>query len=277
MTTLAIYQVDSFSSEVFKGNPAAVVLLKDWISDEVLLNIALENNLSETAFLVQKRDQWQLRWFTPGHEVPLCGHGTLAAAHVLFELGLGVNFEFMTASGLLSVALNNGQYQMKLPISRYQQKECPTWLCEKLSKAPELVFANDRFIAVLVSHQQVESFQGTFEDIDEKYSGVVLTAKGKDVDFVSRMFGCKGTGVKEDPVTGSTHALLAPFWAKKLGKNQLLAKQLSKRGGLLDCSLVDEQLLILGQARTYLKGKIQIPEVTPVHGPFDRQKQGALL
>ncbi|MDP4529531.1 PhzF family phenazine biosynthesis protein [Alkalimonas delamerensis] len=256
--------MDAFTDQVFSGNPAAVCPLTHWLDDGLLQRIAEENNLSETAFFVPEGDGYRLRWFTPEAEVDLCGHATLAAAHVLYR-HLGYNqatLEFATRSGPLQVTRSDNGYQMDFPASRPQPVAAPAKLLAGLGKAPKDVLAAFDYIAVYHSAEEVEALAPDFEQLRQLgLRGVVATAPGpskdKDVDFVSRCFFPK-LRVNEDPVTGSAHCQLAPYWANKLGKEQLSAYQASKRGGTIHCQLATERVLLSGQAVDFMQGEISL-------------------
>jgi PhzF family phenazine biosynthesis protein len=257
---IKIYQVDAFASNIFEGNPAAVCPLKSWLSDELLQKIAEENNLSETVFFVAENQGYSLRWFTPEDEVDLCGHATLAAAHVLFE-HQGYSKEsitFYTKSGLLEVGRSHFGYSMSFPASSLEPIEPPPELLEGLGIAPTEIFVASDYIVVLDNESQVKSLTPdyfTFQKLDLR--GVVVTAPGNEVDFVSRCFFPK-LRVNEDPVTGSAHCELAPYWSEKLNKNILVGKQLSKRTGIVQCEVIGNRVILSGNAVDYMTGIINI-------------------
>jgi len=258
---LKMYQVDAFADEVFSGNPAAVIPLKEWLSDKVLQSIACENNLSETAFFIPKNGKYHLRWFTPIQEVDLCGHATLAAAYVLFNhLGYDAdNIIFSTRSGELVVKREAEELIMDFPaISSHliESNINPSWM-EKLQPVEVLTSTQDLMI-VLSSESEITEFNPSEIKINsEGHRGVILTARGKDVDFVSRCFYPE-FGVPEDPVTGSAHCQIAPYWSDKLGKKVLKARQVSKRMGDLVCEVRGDRVILIGRAVLYLEGKIVI-------------------
>ncbi|WHI47745.1 PhzF family phenazine biosynthesis protein [Microbulbifer sp. VAAF005] len=259
---LAIYQVDAFASEVFEGNPAAVCPLDNWLADETLQKIAEENNLSETAFFVKNEDTFSLRWFTPEAEVDLCGHATLAAAHVLFThlRYSGQTIQFDTKSGPLLVQRSGVVYSMDFPASIPVSTEAPDALIDGLGITPREVLCAYDYIAVLGSETDLKSVKPNFiklSQLDKR--GVVITAPGasNDIDFVSRCFYPK-LKVNEDPVTGSAHCQLAPYWSQQFKKDVLLAKQLSKRTGLIHCELHSNRVSLKGGAVDYLHGSIKI-------------------
>jgi PhzF family phenazine biosynthesis protein len=264
---IPLYQVDAFTGDVFHGNPAAVCLLKEWLPDATLQAIAAENNLSETAFLVSRQGGYHIRWFTPAIEVSLCGHATLASAHVLLaeikDAEAAVSFH--SASGELNVSMRpDGLLELDFPARAPHLAETPSLLTEALRQTPEAVFAADgesgelhRWLAVFDKEASVAELAPNFTLMQRLDGlGVIATAPGTDVDFVSRYFAPKA-GINEDPVTGSAHCTLAPYWAKRLGKNQLQARQISKRGGELQCVMAGERVLIAGRAVTYLRGQIE--------------------
>ncbi len=255
-----LYQVDAFADRLFTGNPAAVCLLARWPEDEVLQSVATENNLSETAFLVGSGGRYELRWFTPVAEVDLCGHATLASAFVLFELrgvsGDEVGFE--TRSGLLSVRRDGELFRLDFPACPARACRPPEPLLGALGgSAVEVLKADD----YLVVYEDEEEIRGLRPDLQRllglEARGVIVTAPGDEVDFVSRFFAPE-FGVPEDPVTGSAHCTLAPYWADRLGKVRLHARQLSRRGGELWCEVRGERVEISGRAVLYLSGSIRI-------------------
>lgn len=256
-----IYQVDAFTTTILKGNPAAVCLLNDWLSDQLMQNIANENNLAETVFIKQSNNQYHLRWFTPTTEVDLCGHATLAAAHVLMkELNIQApEITFETRSGILRVKQNEIGYELDLPLDSYRELERYEDIVRAFGIIPSAVYrGRDDVMVVVENQQQVQNVDPNINAVEEiNARGVIITAPGKDCDFVSRFFAPQ-TGIIEDHVTGSAHTTLAPYWANQLGKKQLFAKQLSKRGGELYCNLSENRLLLSGSAVTYMHGKINL-------------------
>lgn len=256
---LTLYQVDAFTSQRFKGNPAAVCPLDAWLPDAILQDIAQENNLAETAFFVPEGEGFHLRWFTPVVEVDLCGHATVATAHVLYE-HLAYNKSsiiFQSRSGILTVEKVNNQYILDFPTDELDVIENAPHLVEALNTAPVAILrGRTDWMVVLEEQSQIENLRPDFRKIAEAGGrGTIVTAPGIEVDFVSRCFFPQ-TGVDEDPVTGSAHTTLAPYWAKRLGKNKLSAKQLSRRGGALAIEWKGERTEIGGEAVTYLIGKI---------------------
>jgi len=256
-----IFQVDAFTSELFKGNPAAVCPLEKWLPDETMQAIAAENNLSETAFFIPGEDGFDLRWFTPTTEVNLCGHATLATAHILFEElhhdSIGILFN--TKSGILTVTKIDPGYRMEFPMDIPKEIGGNVLINEGLGIIPQKVLKGKTdYLAILNNQEELENIQPDFSIIAQlKSRGLVVSAPGKDVDFVSRCFFPQ-SGVNEDPVTGSAHTMLAPYWSKVLDKDTLSAKQISKRGGKLVCALENNRVLLYGQAKTYLRGEIDI-------------------
>lgn len=259
---LKIYQVDAFSDQVFGGNPAAVVPLTEWLEDEILQKIALENNLSETAYYIKEENNVILRWFTPGTEVDLCGHATLATAHVLFEHegieGEEITF-FSPRSGILKVRKEGDSLVMDFPLDSIQEIELTEELTKPFWPKPvEAIKGKTDYILVFDTEEQIRILKFDLALIAKlPVRGVIVTAKGDKVDFVSRFFGPQ-VGVPEDPVTGSAHTSLTPIWAKKLGKDTLTAVQVSSREGKLGCRLNGERVILTGKAVTYLIGRIFI-------------------
>ena len=260
---IPIYQVDAFAGKIFSGNPAAVCPLEVWLPDQLLQSIAQENNLSETAYYLKEDQGYGLRWFTPGSEVSLCGHATLATAHVLFfELeNQAPELVFRTLSGRLVVKrTGSDQYQMDFPLAGLEFCEPPAELIEALGRMPSEVFRSGGDIyAVYDKQADVESLHPNMfllGNIDCRGIGVTAPGDGA-LDFVSRFFAPK-LGIPEDPVTGSAHCSTAPYWSERLNKTQFTARQVSSRGGDLDLQISGNRLLISGRARTYLKGQIVI-------------------
>jgi len=257
---LTIYQADAFTNKLFGGNPAAVCPLQKWLPEEVMQQIALENNLSETAFIVPNGADYDIRWFTPAVEVDLCGHATLATAHICFtELKHPTKkIVFHSKSGPLTVHQSAHGYTMDFPMDSIQQVELPLNMVEALGGiTPIATFKGSTdYLVLLDSQQTIAQLQpnyGVMATIPAR--GIIVTAMGETVDVVSRFFGPQ-SGIDEDPVTGSAHTTLIPFWAKKLNKTTLIAQQLSKRGGDLHCELKGERVLISGNAITFMKGSI---------------------
>ncbi len=259
---IPIYQVDAFTSEVFSGNPAAVCLLETWIDDKRLQSIAAENNLSETAFLVQTDNGFDLRWFTPVTEVALCGHGTLASAFVMNACRSWPEdtIRFQTRqSGQLVVTKRDDFLDMDFPARPASAQEAPVGIKEALGVEPKETFASaEDLMVVLGSEDVVRDVSPDFNALEKiACRGIIITAKGDRSDFVSRFFAPR-VGVQEDPVTGSAHCVLIPYWAAVFGKNVLHAFQVSKRGGELFCNQAGERVTISGKAALYLEGTITI-------------------
>jgi PhzF family phenazine biosynthesis protein len=260
---LPIYHIDAFTDKLFCGNPAAVVPLSEWLSDETMLHIAAENNLAETAFYVKNDAGFDLRWFTPTIEVDLCGHATLAAAYVIFNIQ-GEEREqisFFTRSGELNVTRSDDWFTLNFPIDHYQIAVPPPALVESINtNLMEVYKGKTDYLVVLDSEEEVKNLDFDIIVLSTiPARGIIVTASGEDVDFVSRFFAPQ-SGIDEDPVTGSAHTTLIPYWAEKLSKKILTAKQLSKRGGYLKCELADDRVNITGQARLYLQGEIEIDQ-----------------
>jgi len=257
---LPIFQVDAFASGGFHGNPAAVVILKAWPDDALLQRVAEENNLSETAFVIPRGGAFPLRWFTPETEVQLCGHATLATAHVLFTRGYasGSAVAFETRSGTLGVRRRDDLLELDFPALPAASIEPPAALLEGLGVRPSEVLLAQNFLAVFASETDVRALRPRFDRLRELGKvGVIATAPGDECDFVSRFFG-PGVGVDEDPVTGSAHCTLVPFWSRRLGKGSLGARQVSARGGELFCEDRGTRVGIAGRVRDYLAGEIVV-------------------
>jgi PhzF family phenazine biosynthesis protein len=258
---LPLYQVDAFSRSVFGGNPAGVVPLDRWIDDRTMQAIAAENNLAETAFFTPEADGFRIRWFTPEVEIDLCGHATLASAHILFtrlEPGREA-VEFASKSGPLRVTRDGERLVLDFPVWTPVPCASPAGLCEALGAEPNETFrGGSDFLLVFENEAQVRALApdfGALRRVDAR--GVIATAPGGDVDFVSRFFA-PAAGVNEDPVTGSAHCALTPYWVARLGKNPLRARQISKRVGELECELAGNRVKIAGQAAVYLEGSITV-------------------
>jgi PhzF family phenazine biosynthesis protein len=266
--TYPIYQIDAFTSELFKGNPASVIILDKWLPSSVMQNIAMENNLPETAFITPIKGELHIRWFTPTIEVDLCGHATLAASYVLFnhEDLEGDEITFHSKSGLLRVSRNNDELILDFPLDDiYRVNEMPELMKFKIRQLVSEVYrGKDDYMFILENQQQIEDFIPPFEIIEQLDArGLIITAPGNEVDFVSRYFSPQ-SGIPEDPVTGSAHTTLSSFWSKRLGKNKMTAQQLSKRGGKLVCEIRSSRVFIGGSCRTFFKGQL-VPsrEMTP--------------
>ena len=262
---LDIFQVDAFTDKIFGGNPAAVCPLKFWLEDSLMQSIALENNLSETAYFYPEGDEFHLRWFTPGLEVNLCGHATLATAHVLFtELNYNrTTMLFNTRSGVLKVEkLEEGKYLMDFP-SDHAVKIDDNDLIKRIEaalaiKINELWKGSDDYLAIVESQSIIEKLEPNFRDIATLDSrGIIVSAIGEEVDFVSRGFFPQ-TGVDEDPATGSAHTMLTPYWAPRLRTNRMKALQLSQRVGQFECIYKGDRTAIIGSAVSYMKGIVTV-------------------
>ena len=254
------YIVNAFTSQMFKGNLAGVCLLDEWIPDDIMQKIANENNLSETAFLVKKNEYYELRWFTPECEIDLCGHATLASAFILFKyFEKKISLSFETKSGNLIVAKIDNKLAMDFPSRKPFKTSIPKGL--DLALGVEILEAHlSRDLVILLkSEEAVKNLTPDFELLKKykEFFGIVVTAKGTSCDFVSRYFA-PASGINEDPVTGSSHSTLIPFWSEKLDKKELFAKQLSKRGGCLYCKDCGERVEIIGEAVLYMIGEILI-------------------
>jgi PhzF family phenazine biosynthesis protein len=262
---LTLYQVDAFTSKLFGGNPAAVIPLKKWLDTSLMQSLALENNLSETVFFVpseKKGVDYDIRWFTPAVEVNLCGHATLASSYVIFNIlkEKKKKIVFSCKSGLLHITRKEDWIQM----------DFPSWAPEKLNDySPSLsealggveivgVYKHRDLLVELMDEDAVKNTKPNFTELKKIHDKIIITAKGKSCDFVSRFFA-PGAGIDEDPVTGSAHSQLIPFWSMKLGKKKMLAKQLSFRGGDLQCEQLNtERVSIAGQCVFYMKGEVRI-------------------
>ena len=258
---LTIYQIDAFTAQLFGGNPAAVCPLTEWLPTDIMQKIALENNLSETAFIIPEGDRYHIRWFTPAIEVDLCGHATLATAHALYaEMGYAKDaVVFNSKSGLLTVSKKGDLYTMNFPTDELGTVAIPQEITDGLGVMPKEVFrGKDDYLAIFDSQTTIENFSPDFNKLGQlKARGIITTAKGDTVDFISRCF-FPAAGIDEDPVTGSAHTTMTPYWTKKLGKTQMDARQLSARGGLLHCEYLGDRVNISGKAVTYLRGVITI-------------------
>ena len=256
---LPIYQVDAFTGTLFHGNPAAVVILEAWLPDHLLRAIAAENNLAETAFVTRGADAWSLRWFTPTVEVDLCGHATLATAHVLFSRGLCTTSSvgFDTRSGRLSVDRRDDLYVLDFPARPGTPVPVSADIIAALGATPRAVLRARDLMAVFDCEADVVTLAPDMARVAALDAfAVIVTATGDRVDFVSRFFA-PAAGIPEDPVTGSAHCTLTPYWAQQLGKNELHARQMSARGGELYCELFGDRVRIAGRAVDYMEGHIQ--------------------
>lgn len=257
--TLPIYQVDAFTSELFCGNPAAVVPLEKWLDDKTLQNIAAENNLSETAFFVKEGTHYHIRWMTPVSEVPLCGHATLASAFIIFnfiEKEL-TQTKFISKSAELIVDRNNEMLSLDFPANKPHRIDVSDAIKNCFDKKPVDVLKNGFYVLIIFdSEDYIRTVTPNFELVKSIHKhGVIISAKGKETDFVSRMFA-PNEGIDEDPVTGSSHTVLIPYWAEILGKNNFRALQVSKRGGELFCEYLGDRVKISGNAVLYSVGNV---------------------
>jgi PhzF family phenazine biosynthesis protein len=253
------YIIDAFTDKVFSGNPAAVCVLDDWLSDDMMLNIAVENNLSETAFIVKNGSEYNLRWFTPTGEIDFCGHATLASAYTLFN---HYNIEddqiiFKTAIDTITVKHSGEYYEMTFPKYDYEKVNVTEDMINAFSVKPKeaylsrdllLIFDSEDYDKIKINHNYVEKLDATC---------VAISSKSSKYDCISRVFAPR-MGIKEDPVTGSTHCLIAPYWAKQLNKNELIAYQDSKRGGTLYCKILKDKVQISGKAVLYSIAELNI-------------------
>jgi PhzF family phenazine biosynthesis protein len=258
INSLPFFQIDAFTDSLFSGNPAGVCMLNSWLADSILQNIAAENNLSETAFLVRVDDTYHIRWFTPTTEVDLCGHATLAAGYVVLQIlhkGLE-QVTFSSNSGILIVKKKGEQFSLDFPACSPQLVPLPDSIDKALGITPLFAFeATDLFLR-LESEEAIRNLTPSFEKlIPFSKRGVIVTAPGSQSDFVSRAF-FPAVGIPEDPVTGSTHCALAPYWAKELSKTTLTGRQLSKRGGEILCCVENDRVHLTGDAVLYLEGII---------------------
>ncbi|QQS30154.1 MAG: PhzF family phenazine biosynthesis protein [Sphingobacteriales bacterium] len=258
-----IYQIDAFTDKVFSGNSAAVCPLDHWLSDEILQKIAMENNLAETVFYVKQDDkQYQIRWFTPTVEVDLCGHATLAAAYVLFNHEHhkeNIIHFYSSRSGALTVTKQDKLLILNFPTDNIEQIEVSDEITRCFDLKPQLAFKGKTdYLLVFDNEEEIRKVTPVFDLISKlNVRGVIITAKGDTVDFVSRFFAPQ-TGINEDPVTGSAHTTLTPYWAKQLGKTELTAMQLSERKGYLQCTYLNDRVEISGQGKLYLIGEIYL-------------------
>ena len=258
---LSLFHADAFASSLYKGNPAAVVPLIKWLPDKTMQQIAAENNLSETAFFIPEDDHFHIRWFTPKAEVNLCGHATLATAHVLFtELNFqGTELNFNSKSGILTVRKTQDKLQLDFPADHVHPIELNPVFADALGVEATAGFKGGTdYLLLFETEEIIRNIKPNFHLLKQTEArGIIVTSAGKEVDFVSRFFAPM-VGVDEDPVTGSAHTSLVPFWSARLYKTEFTALQLSERGGQLWCSLAGDRVLIAGKAITYLRGEIEI-------------------
>jgi predicted PhzF superfamily epimerase YddE/YHI9 len=259
---IPFFQVDAFTSRLFGGNPAGVCPLEEWIDDEIMQNIAAENNLSETAFFVDRGEWFEITWFTPESEIDLCGHATLASAHVIFN---HLNYPYdaimfdTKQHGALYARRSNDLIALDFPASDPVKIPVPDLLTRALGSKPVELYATRDYLAVFDTQEEIVRIQPDFSLLRQlDRMGIIISAPGNDSDFVSRFFA-PAVGIDEDPVTGSAHTTLVPYWANRLGKNTLHAYQLSKRKGELFCELQEDRVIIAGKAVTYMTGEIVIP------------------
>ncbi|MEH7495548.1 PhzF family phenazine biosynthesis protein [Neobacillus niacini] len=255
------FVVDAFAKKVFEGNPAGICIMNDWISDELMQNIAIENNLSETAFAVKEGAHYRLRWFTPGGEINLCGHATLATAFIIlnyYEKQLET-VKFKSISGELIVNKQDDLYELDFPSVPLEEISVTDKMINALGIVPKETYLNRDLVFVLESEEDVRKVSPDFAQLERlpEGLGVCITAKGGEFDFVSRAFFPK-LKVNEDPVTGSLHCSLIPFWANRLGKKEMVARQLSSRGGTLYCNHEDTRVKIAGRAVLYSVAELNI-------------------
>jgi PhzF family phenazine biosynthesis protein len=259
MKTLPIYQVDAFTTNLFGGNPAAVVPMEKWLPDDVMQKIAMENNLAETAFIVREPEGYRIRWFTPAVEVDLCGHATLAGAYVYFNhLGHGSDsISFNSRSGILTVTRNGNELTLDFPKDEVKEIPLTPDITAAFVEKPIAAFKGKTdYMIVFADEKEIATMVPDIAKINALDArGVIVTAKGDDADFVSRFFAPQA-GINEDPVTGSAHTTLTPYWSTQLGKTTLKAIQISPRKGFLTCTLNGNRVLISGEGKLYLKGEI---------------------
>lgn len=255
-----LFVVDSFSSRPFRGNPAGVCVLSEAASEDWMQNIALELSLSETAFVFASDDGFDLRWFTPAVEVDLCGHATLAAAHILWEekiVELGESIEFRTASGVLKVERTASKIRMNFPVEEAQECELPDYVLQAINAKPQWTGRNRMdYLVELADRKAVENVSPNLEPLKRLPRGLIVTARDSEYDFVSRFFA-PAVGVAEDPVTGSAHCCLAPYWAAKLKRTKMTGHQLSQRGGIVDVELENSRVWIGGKAVTVFEVELR--------------------
>ena len=257
------YEIAAFTSRPFGGNPAGVCVLQEWLPDQIMQAIAAENNLAETAFIIEREKHFDIRWMTPAIEIDLCGHATLASAHVIFTF-LGWRHDlvnFQSASGELTVERSDSRLVLDFPSRPAPPCDPPAGLAEALGAEPTEVAKGRDYLAVFASQEDVAALAPDFDALAKlDAQGVVVTAPGDDCDFVSRYFAPRA-GLPEDPVTGSTHCVLIPYWSKRLGRKELRARQLSRRGGELLCEDRGARVGIGGAVVLYMEGAIQLPEI----------------
>lgn len=258
---IKLYQIDAFTNKVFSGNPAAVCPMESWPADALLQHIAAENNLAETAYFVKSKEGFHIRWFTPKAEVNLCGHATLATAYVIFNF---FNYSdsvisFQSRSGILTVTKDKEWYALNFPVDKIDKIALTPEITACFDVMPGEAYRGSSDIMLVFSSQRnIENITPDFFQIAKlKARGIIITAPGTDTDFVSRFFAPL-VGIDEDPVTGSAHTTLVPYWSKQLGKTELTARQVSSRGGYLKCKLLNDRVEISGQGAFYLLGEIEV-------------------
>ena len=259
LVKLDLYQIDAFANKIFEGNPAAVIPLDQWLSNEVMQSIAQENNLSETAFFCKSSNEFKIRSFTPNREVKLCGHATLAAAFVIFNFynNKSDKIAFKSLSGMLYVEKKGDLIKMNLPSQNPIACNMPELLKDGLGFTAEACYFNEDYVVVFKDEKDIVSIQPDFQKLKMLNSrGVIITAPSKEYDFVSRAFFPKYS-ILEDPVTGSAYTKLIPYWFERTGKTEFNSKQISKRGGELFCNYDGERVFISGYAKLYMKGELQ--------------------
>jgi PhzF family phenazine biosynthesis protein len=263
---IKLFQIDAFTDKLFGGNPASICPLDHWLPENVMQLIAMENNQAETAFFVRARDRFDIRWFTPATEVDLCGHATLAAAFVIFQSDPARSpiLEFDSRSGLLRVMKDGGWFTLDFPADPPLKVSAPDDLIAAMELRPlEAYRGKTDYMLVYSSPEEIETMKPDMGRVARVAArGIIVTAPGRDVDFVSRFFAPQ-SGIPEDPVTGSAHTTLTPYWVARLGRNDLSARQLSKRGGYLQCRLAEQRVQISGKARAYMAGKIHLDVPVP--------------
>lgn len=262
---LKMYQADAFTDRLFAGNPAAVLFLESWLDDALMQNIALENNLAETAFVIRNGEGFDIRWFTPSHEAPFCGHATLATAHILlteYNVASPIRFSTRQVGDLEVTVAADGSYVLDLPSLKPEPVDID--LTDILGEPPVATFRNfENLFAVMGTEDKVRNFTPPLARIEKlDFGGLCITAQGDgrdDADFVSRYFAPQG-GIPEDPVTGSAHSSLVPYWAEQLAKQNMIAYQVSPRCGRLQCTASGDRVLLGGTAVTYMEATIQVPK-----------------
>jgi PhzF family phenazine biosynthesis protein len=255
------YRVNAFISSKLLGNPAGVCLLENWISDNIMQFIAKENDLSETAFLVKEDDNYRIRWFTPKTEVDLCGHATLASAFIIFNYTdfNRPEINFLSLSGILSVKKDNDYLTLNFPSDTIEKINTPDYILRAFNSSPvEAYKGNTDILLVFANENEIRECKPDLKSLEKAEGrGIIITAKGDKIDFVSRFFAPQ-SGINEDPVTGSAHTTLVPYWSKRLGKNSFIAHQLSLRGGELLCNNLNDRIEITGKAGLFMSGYIYV-------------------